>query len=110
MSDIEARRAANRAAFPGVGKIIDEFREEFSYQRLVTQDGLEIEVVTEFKVEGGVEAGNSFGVDSWPACAGCSDGLGCGNSKVFCGHRLVASSSKPQPIEVYRRHGMGQRK
>lgn len=95
MSDIEARRAANRAAFPGVGRLVDAFRAEFG-------DGV--------KVDGGHEAGNSFGVDSWPACAGCSDGLGCGNSKVFCGHRLVASSSKPQPIEVYRRHGMGQRK
>jgi hypothetical protein len=34
MSDIEARRAANRAAFPEVARIVDEFRAAFRIVKL----------------------------------------------------------------------------
>ena len=81
MSDVEARRAANRAAFPGVAKIVDEFRAVFG-------DGV--------RVDGGAEVGAMFGVppvEPDPA-------------KVFSGSRL-ATSPNPHPIEVYRQYGMG---
>lgn len=81
MSDVEVKRAANRAAFPGVAKIVDEFRAAFG-------EGV--------RVDGGAEAGATFGlvlVEPDP-------------TRVFCGSRL-ATSPNPHPIEVYRQYGMG---
>jgi hypothetical protein len=85
MSDIEAKRAANRAAFPGVAKIVDEFRAEFG-------DGV--------KVDGGSENGSDFGVmqEDLPD-----------SEKVFSGKRLVRSF-QPFPIEIYKQYGMGIKK
>ena len=112
MSDIEARRAANRAAFPGVSKIVDEFREAFG-------DGV--------RVEGGQEGGKTFGTLHIPSpnCDGCTghDGKpGCDRmdyvspgdeqpdpAHVFCGYRL-AGQFKSHPMSVYRKSGMGVRK
>lgn len=96
--DLEARRAANRAAFPEVAKIVDEFREVFG-------DGV--------KVEGGSEGGKSFGAQDMnaAACDGC-DGKVCkrtDHASVFCGFKLVKQLD-PHPMEVYRKHGMGIRR
>lgn len=100
MSDLEAKRAANRAAMPGVAAIVDEFRAAFG----------------EVSVIGGEDfgTGKRFG---WvpaasPNCDRCSGALGggrlngqCGRmdciaqgdvapapERVFCGYRLVAST------------------
>lgn len=97
MSEIDAKRAANRAAFPGVAQIVDEFREAFG-------DGV--------KTAGGAEGGRSFGVPLLPAdeaCGGCV-GAVCGRvdrAAVFCGHRLASSPNQPLPIGTYRAFGFG---
>ncbi|NNM70187.1 MAG: hypothetical protein HKM00_09550 [Gallionella sp.] len=81
MSDIDAKRAANRAAFPAVAKIVDEFRAVFGDAVVV---------------EGGAENGREFGVvsDRWERCANCGAGIGCENLKVICGHRMVFASNR----------------
>lgn len=79
MSDIEAKRAANRAAFPAVAAVVDEFRAAFG----------------EVKVLGGTElaTGKSFGNgggEQWPGCAGCDGRKPCDHPQresSFCGFR-----------------------
>jgi hypothetical protein len=78
VSDVEARRAANRAAFPAVTAIVDEFRNAFG---------------DDVKVLGGEEhsTGKRFGSDGdvWAGCNGCT-GRTCDHPQpatVFCGHR-----------------------
>lgn len=85
MSDIEARRAANRAAFPAVSAIVDEFRDAFG---------------DDVKVLGGEDhsTGRRFGSDDsemWAACEGCT-GRTCDHPQhatVFCGHRERAEKA-----------------
>ena len=109
MSNIETKRAANRAAFPAVSQIADEFRDVFG-------GGV--------KVLGGKEGGKSFGVLRVPSpncdsCTGHDGGEGCNRmdyvalggerpdpARVFCGYR-IALPLNSHPIEVYRKYGMG---
>ena len=95
--DLEARRAANRLAFPAVTAIVDEFRAVFGES---------------VKVLGGEDyaTGKSFGVmPDRSACVGC-DGKVCGLAEVgvFCGFRLVIPRD-PLPMTVHRKHGIGKR-
>lgn len=79
MSDIEAKRLANREAFPAVSAIVDEFRDVFG---------------DDVKVLGGEDhsTGKRFGNDGremWEGCDGCT-GRTCDHPQratVFCGHR-----------------------
>lgn len=80
MSDeIEARRAENRAAFPSVAAVVDEFRAAFG----------------EVKVLGGTElaTGKSFGNgggEQWLGCVGCDGRRECDHpdrATSFCGYR-----------------------
>lgn len=98
MSDIEARRAANRAAFPEVSQIVDEFRAAFG-------EGV--------KVLGGSEGGRSFGVQhDHSACDGCN-GRVCDRidqASVFCGYKWAEHINQQHPMAVYQKHGMGMRR
>jgi len=79
VSEIEARRAANRAAFPSVAAVVDEFREAFG---------------DDVRVLGGVEiaTGASFGPveEAWAGCVGCGGERPCDHPQratSFCGYR-----------------------
>lgn len=85
--DIETRRAANRAQFPAVAQIVDEFRAVFG-------PGV--------KAQGGVDSttGKSFGDVSFiaerEACRSCRPGDECKHPRkevVFCGHRRAAEAA-----------------
>lgn len=81
MSGIEVVRLANRAAFPAVAAIVDEFRAAFG---------------AGVRVLGGVEfgTGKSFGVltEHWAGCDGCEGRRVCDHpdrATSFCGFRRV---------------------
>lgn len=79
MSDIEARRAANRAAFPSVAAVVDEFRSAFG-DDVVVLGGVEVATGAAFgKVE-----------DEWEGCRGCDGARLCDHPQratSFCGFR-----------------------
>lgn len=86
MSEVEAKRAANRAAFPAVANIVDDFRAAFG---------------PDVKALGGVDhtTGKTFGDVSFiaeqEACAGCT-GESCEHPRrdtVFCGFRRGAETA-----------------
>jgi hypothetical protein len=101
MADLERRRSENRASFPSVTAIVDEFRLYFGY----------------VKVLGGRDfvTGKEFGWNPPPSpncdsCTGHNGGLGCDRmdrvvyghdkpepSKVFCGYRLKSASPINKP-------------
>ncbi len=93
--DLEVKRAANRAAFPGVAAIVDEFRAVFG-------EGVKVLAGEDYTT------GKSFGVmPDRSACISCA-GAQCAlaDAGVFCGYRLVLQRDL-YPMEVYRKHGMG---
>ena len=95
---LEARRKANREAYPAVASIVDEFEAAFG--------------VGQVRVIGGQDfaSGRSFGWNSPPSpncdsCTGHDGGPGCDRmdrvvyghdkpepNKVFCGYRLALAS------------------
>lgn len=87
MSEVEHARAANRAAYPEISAVVDEFKRVFE---------------CEVKVLGGVEGGREFGVISNPSC-GCEENE---VRKVFCGKCMVRQENS-FPIEFYKQHFMG---
>jgi len=100
---IEARRKANREAYPAVASIVDEFEAAFG--------------VGQVRVIGGRDFtnGRSFGWNPPPSpncdsCTGHDGGPGCDRmdsvayghdkpepSKVFCGYRLALASPRNKP-------------
>jgi len=84
--DGDSRRAANRAAFPGVTELVQQARDVFG-DAAVT-------------VVGAAEGERSVGEPvEWPE----------DSDKVFRGDRLVLRKDV-LPMEVYRKHGKGVRR